>query len=147
GLGLSISRRLVEMMGGRIWFESAERRGSVFTFELPLPTPEGTQTRPSGISVNLRGMRALVADANPTGRLILREMLSGWGAAVEELTDPEALAARLPAPFDILILARNLAEGGLELVRHVRERFSAAQLIVIVVVSDIARDDEAARKE
>ena len=84
GLGLSISRQLVETMGGRIWVESELGRGSTFAFELPLPEPIAVASRPSGVSVNLRGLRALVCDANPTGRLILREMLAGWGAAVDE---------------------------------------------------------------
>ena len=147
GLGLSISRHLLEMMGGRIWVESLFGGGSTFAFELPLPAPAESSSRPSGISVNLRGLRALLVDANPTGRLILREMLAGWGAAVEELIEPEQTVTRLSsASFDLLLLSRNLADGGAALVSEVRDRFAPSRLIVLLVVSDVGREDDAERQ-
>ena len=146
GLGLSISRHLVETMGGRIWVESKAGEGSTFAFELPLPEPSAATSRPSGVSVNLRGLRALVCDHNPTGRLILREMLSGWGANVDESSDPDEVATRLRAAgYDILILACNLALGGSDVVRKVRHEHEAARLMVLVVVSDQDRADDVAR--
>jgi two-component system, sensor histidine kinase and response regulator len=148
GLGLSISRQLVETMGGRIWVESEAGRGSTFAFELPLPEPKFATSRPSGISVNLRGLRALVCDANPTGRLILREMLSGWGAAVDETADSGDIGARLKATsYDLLILACTLSLGGAEVVRKVRAEFPAARLIILVVASDSDIEDETTRRE
>jgi two-component system, sensor histidine kinase and response regulator len=147
GLGLSISRHLVERMGGRIWVESEPGQGSRFAFELPLPEPLATATRPSGVSVNLRGLRALVCDADPTGRLILREMLTGWGATVDEIGDDAELAARLrTGRYDLLVLASNLADGGGDAVRAVRAEHPATRLMVMLVVSDLAPTDDAARR-
>jgi signal transduction histidine kinase/DNA-binding response OmpR family regulator len=147
GLGLSISRHLVETMGGRIWLQSEEGHGSTFGFELPLPEPQPSAVRPSGISVNLRGMRALICDVNPTGRLILREMLAGWGAAVDEVAAADEVLARLRATrYDLLLVTANMVGECAELVRALRAAFPPSRLIVVLVVSDVAADDEAARR-
>ncbi len=147
GLGLSISRHLVETMGGRIWAESDAGRGSTFCFELPLPEPTAASIRPSGVSVNLRGLRALVCDPNAAGRLILREMLSGWGAVVDEIGDPAELRARLrAASYDVLVVACTLGGGVEDLLRHVRADQPAERLIIVPVVSDSAPADDQARR-
>src|SRR5262249_4371341 len=97
---------------------------------------------------NLRSLRALVVDANDTGRLILSEMLAGWGASVEQLSSLDQLMPRLAAaPFEIVLLARNLVEGGAAQVRWLREHYPASRLVVILIVSDIAANDELLRRE
>ena len=138
GLGLSISRHLVETMGGRIWVESKSGEGSTFHFELPLPEPAAGAVRPSGASVNLRGLRALVCDHHAVGRLIIRDMLAAWGAAVDESSDVDEVSTRLAAAdYDILVLACDLTAGGADIVRKVRREHEAARLIVLAVVADL----------
>ena len=145
GLGLSISRHLVERMGGRIWVESEAGRGSTFAFELPAPTPTAALARPSGVSVNLRGLRAIVCDGDATGRLILREMLAGWGATVDESTAIGELAGRMAQTrYDVLVLACDLGAGGREVVQKIRDE-RAHGLIVLVIVPDVTPEDEALR--
>jgi two-component system sensor histidine kinase/response regulator len=80
GLGLTISSRLVAMMGGRMWVESEVNRGS--TFHFTLKSSLAKEPRTSSITLEpavLRNLPALVVDDNATNRLILDELLSHWG--------------------------------------------------------------------
>ena len=80
GLGLTISSRLVAMMGGRMWVESEVNRGS--TFHFTLKSSLGKERSTSSIALDpavLRNLPALVVDDNATNRLILNELLSHWG--------------------------------------------------------------------
>jgi signal transduction histidine kinase/CheY-like chemotaxis protein len=79
GLGLTISSRLVQMMGGRLWVESAVGQGSTFHFTVRLgvasqPLVPARPVEP----VSLEGMPVLVVDDNATNRRILQEMLCAW---------------------------------------------------------------------
>jgi len=81
GLGLTITSRLIEMMGGKIWVESEPGTGSEFHFTVRVgvgatPASQAQAGLPDG---QLRGARVLVVDDNQTNRRILERLLVRWG--------------------------------------------------------------------
>jgi two-component system, sensor histidine kinase and response regulator len=124
GLGLSISKSLVEMMGGKIWFESELGKGSTFYFTLPLKLDWEKEGRIARVQPNFRGTPVLVVDDNGTNRSVLRKMLSLWGFEVLEAGGGRAALSML---YNMdgkppLIIADKQMPGmdGIEFAEHVR---------------------------
>ena len=77
GLGLTICKRLVDLMGGEIKVESEFGQGSSFSFSLQLPVVE-KKKEPVNKDL-LKGLQVLIVDDNKTNRLILEHYLASWG--------------------------------------------------------------------
>jgi CheY-like chemotaxis protein len=86
---LSISRKLVELMGGEIAVESTEGVGSVFRFRLPLRYPaDALASAPETAEPRLKGQPIVVTEANPRARASLQAWLTHWGGTLS--TEAEA---------------------------------------------------------
>ena len=127
GLGLAISKRLTELMGGRIGVEQRSGGGSVFRFtvDFGLRTSSSLPERPHALE--LAGLEVLVVDDNATNRRILADVLSGWGLKPTLADSGNAALALLErrdagTPFALTIVDCNMPEmDGFDLV----ERMSA----------------------
>jgi hypothetical protein len=91
GLGLSITQRIVTLMGGRVGVDSEEGIGSRFWFAVPLERQAVTRPRP----LCLRGHRVLVAGSSAAGRRVVGQLLTLWKCDFEEADSLEAALSRI----------------------------------------------------
>jgi PAS domain S-box-containing protein len=142
GLGLAVSRRLSEMMGGRMWVESegVPGRGSTFHFTMLAEPVPATRARPAAPEVQpeLHGRRLLIVDDNATSRRILTLQTQGWGMLPKATGSPlEALEwVRRKEHFDLAILDLNMPEmDGITLAGSLRSLPEAEEIPLVLLSS------------
>ncbi len=140
GLGLIISQRLVELMGGAMWVESTEGAGSTFFFTLQAEPVQPAPVAPDA-GVSLAGRRMLIVAANATMRAILASSADRWGMGHGEAADA-AGAHRLVAggePWDAIVADMDLPDqAGLALAQSLRRAPGLAAGKPIILLASLA---------
>jgi signal transduction histidine kinase/CheY-like chemotaxis protein len=156
GLGLTITSRLVGMMGGKIWVESEQGHGSKFHFIARLgiadakPIVVGTAAPPEILS----GVRALVVDDNQTNRRIIEGMLKRWNMKAISAEGGEAALAQLSAaqeagePFGLILMDMHMpGMDGFELTERIRQGPHPSTVTIMMLTSAGHRGDAARCQE
>jgi PAS domain S-box-containing protein len=155
GLGLTISKQLIEGMGGVIGVDSVPGQGSTFWFTLPFRRrPVKTQAGPlSAEKVSLNNLRILGVDDNSTNRVVLTHILEGFGCMVDTVSSGakaiEALrkAVRAGDPYRIILLDMQMpVMDGEQTARIIKSDASLADAKIIILTS-IGQRGDAARLE
>jgi len=152
GLGLTISKRLVELMQGQIGVVSRLGSGSTFFFTLRLEKQPASERKAVPDSKSLAGVRVLIVDDNQTNRKILNYQVSGW-----DMRDPavassgqEALtllhdAVSCGDPFELAILDMQMPEmDGLQVARLIHSDPAIKGTRVVILTSMCERIDPGA---
>jgi CheY-like chemotaxis protein len=143
GLGTTISKQLVDLMGGRIWAESTPGEGTRFHVLLPLVAAQFApqQPRPRTALV-LPPLRILVADDVPQNLELLTLLLTRRGHTVTSVADGEA-AAGLAArdEFDLILMDMQMPKlDGLEATRAIRaaaERAGRRRVPIVAMTASV----------
>ena len=153
GLGLTISRQLAQMMGGRLWAESVPGRGSTFHFTARLGIAQTLHAPESGQSLAGRpsagdapqSLRILLAEDNPVNQMMAARLLEKHGHRVAFARNGrEALEQIAAQAFDVVLMDVHMPElDGLETTAAIREQEKTAggHLPIVAMTASAMKSD------
>ncbi len=150
GLGLTICKRIIELMDGSLMVESTFGHGSVFSFTATFQLHEEKANLPHSEFQHRKGLKALLADDSESARMVMQEMLESFGFEVYAAAGSQEAIQLFEdqhtesEPFSILIIDWKMPKmNGVELVEHLRKSTKNIPSVVMVTAFGIDSIKEA----
>ena len=154
GLGLTISKQLVELMGGKIGVDNALTQGSIFWFDVNFDKRRVDSDDPSFNLNTTRGIRALIVDHTPASRAVLERQMASWHIASDSASSAGDCLARLRAavdagqPYTVALLDMELPRtSGLALAATIKSEPQLAELKLLLLSTERGAADPVQRRE
>ncbi|HVA94505.1 MAG TPA: response regulator [Candidatus Dormibacteraeota bacterium] len=151
GLGLTISERMVGLMGGKMWVESEPGRGTRFHFTAQFKSPGKLVEEETGtVAGTLKDIKVLIVDDNRTNRRILEAMLKRWDMKSTSVVGGEealvqlSLAQEEGEPFGLVLTDMHMPNmDGFDLVEQIRQKPALSTATIMMLTSAGRRGDGA----
>ena len=137
GLGLTISKSIVELMGGKIWMESELKKGSTFSFTIKVKRARGKNQKFLSQNINWGKIRTMAVDNDPAVLEHFRDIMSGFGITCDTASS-YAEALRLTeqnGPYNICFIDwKTTEEDSLELSRILKIKVKSPGKSIVIMV-------------
>ena len=153
GLGLNISKRLVEMMGGQLLLKSDIGVGSSFSFSLTFVIPkqneleslDSTELLKAFTPLPLAGLRVLLVEDNLIGQVVVKTLLEQAGAQLSIAQNGQMAVDALsfaPDAFDIVLMDMQMpVMDGLQATLYIRQQLKLTELPIIAMTANVMASD------
>lgn len=144
GLGLSICKQLVGMMGGKIWVESEDGKGSKFFFNIDFDIAEDKLFEEVFIADELDGLRILLVDDNASARTILKSYLDNFSFKTTSVNSGQKALTELASaetPYDLVLVDWSMpVMNGLETTRRIMQDSRIVSPPKVIMISAVIRE-------
>ncbi|MBF0121392.1 MAG: response regulator [Desulfobacterales bacterium] len=147
GLGLTISKHIIEMMGGNIYVESKQGFGSNFIFTAKFGVQKESKRIDRKIPIDIKGMRVLVVDDNPSAREILSDALESFSFEVSQAASGNEALSEIEStmekrPYQLIIMDWKMpGMDGIETATKIKSNSRLSKIPSILMVTAYGKDD------